>query len=414
MLEQVDITIGFSVVMLLLSLLITVVVQAIAALLDLRGRNLVWGIMKVLHQVDPQFEQTVTKDWNEAKSTVGKKIAEAVAAHPSIKHSWLGRATAIRQDELIRILQDLAKRPPADLEATALKTLQDWAANTVPNPVALAAANAILAKIEASIPEHAADVKRVIDQVVGAGTRLEEGVSQWFNSLMDRSSDKFAQLTRVFTVIIAAVLAFGLDIDSADIFKQISGSSEIRAKLAGIADQTLKKADEVMNDVKTGKAALATFRDQHKADPIAAKLTDPLPDLATCADAQRWLTTQSDGKTPADFSDICHKEAAKTLERADDSYGALRASLDNTGLHIVSQHFPSPLTICNAWGFYMHEYSSGRQFLGVLATALLLSLGAPFWYNALRQLGSLKPAVAQKIDNDQSAAKGPTDKDKKG
>jgi hypothetical protein len=41
MLEQVDIAIGFSVVMLLLSLLITVVVQAIAAVLDLRGRNLV-------------------------------------------------------------------------------------------------------------------------------------------------------------------------------------------------------------------------------------------------------------------------------------------------------------------------------------------------------------------------------------
>jgi len=29
---------------------------------------------------------------------------------------------------------------------------------------------------------------------------------------------------------------------------------------------------------------------------------------------------------------------------------------------------------------------------------LFLSLGAPFWYNVLRQLSNLRPAVAQKIE----------------
>jgi hypothetical protein len=38
-----------------------------------------------------------------------------------------------------------------------------------------------------------------------------------------------------------------------------------------------------------------------------------------------------------------------------------------------------------------------RKILGMLLTGILLSLGAPFWFNALRQLATLRPVVAQKI-----------------
>lgn len=95
MLEQIDIAVGFSVVMLLLSLLITIIVQAMSSVFDLRGRNLVWGITKVLHQIDPEFEQKAKRDWNELKATVGKRIAEAVSEHPSIAHSLASLKPAI-------------------------------------------------------------------------------------------------------------------------------------------------------------------------------------------------------------------------------------------------------------------------------------------------------------------------------
>jgi hypothetical protein len=35
---------------------------------------------------------------------------------------------------------------------------------------------------------------------------------------------------------------------------------------------------------------------------------------------------------------------------------------------------------------------------------VLLSLGAPFWYNALKQLSNLKPSVTQKIEKESVAS----------
>jgi hypothetical protein len=40
---------------------------------------------------------------------------------------------------------------------------------------------------------------------------------------------------------------------------------------------------------------------------------------------------------------------------------------------------------------------------GVLATAALLSLGAPFWFNALKAMTNLRPVVASKEDAEQAA-----------
>jgi hypothetical protein len=35
-----------------------------------------------------------------------------------------------------------------------------------------------------------------------------------------------------------------------------------------------------------------------------------------------------------------------------------------------------------------------RQFWGILVTVGLLSLGAPFWYNALKTVATLRPILA--------------------
>jgi len=40
----------------------------------------------------------------------------------------------------------------------------------------------------------------------------------------------------------------------------------------------------------------------------------------------------------------------------------------------------------------------GPQLPGVLTTAALLSLGAPFWFNMLKQLTNLRPLLANKQD----------------
>ena len=105
-LERFDTVMSFVVVMLLLSMLVTIFVQCVVAVSGLRGWNLSAGVQQLIRQVDPGL------------AGHARKIADAVLEHPSVAYTTtIGRrrkATAIRQQELIRIMKDLATAPPAD------------------------------------------------------------------------------------------------------------------------------------------------------------------------------------------------------------------------------------------------------------------------------------------------------------
>jgi hypothetical protein len=43
------------------------------------------------------------------------------------------------------------------------------------------------------------------------------------------------------------------------------------------------------------------------------------------------------------------------------------------------------------------------HLLGMFVTALFLSLGAPFWFNALRNISNLRPILAGKVEKDKES-----------
>jgi hypothetical protein len=87
---------------------------------------------------------------------------------------------------------------------------------------------------------------------------------------------------------------------------------------------------------------------------------------------------------PSDKS-VADNENTKALK---ERFGVIKQELDGTNLQLFeyNRHF---------------KFESAVDFLRVLATAGLLSLGAPFWYNALKGLANLRPAVAQKQAQEQ-------------
>src|SRR6267378_8691733 len=97
MFEQLDIAIAFVTVMLLLSLLVTAIVQAISAVFDLRGKNLARALSDLLKQIDSGFSAPAktdatghaTKPWlnkirdrqlSNLKPTITQKIEKESAA----------------------------------------------------------------------------------------------------------------------------------------------------------------------------------------------------------------------------------------------------------------------------------------------------------------------------------------------
>src|ERR1700722_4339368 len=135
MFEQLDAAIAFVVVMLMLSLLVTAIVQTISALLDLRGKNLVRALSDLFAQIDSglrsdadESEKGIKYLFERAKNvwthpftkiTLATRVADAVSMHPTIAHTF-SRAKAIRKDELLNVLQDLGSDSPArDMDSTA-------------------------------------------------------------------------------------------------------------------------------------------------------------------------------------------------------------------------------------------------------------------------------------------------------
>ena len=130
MLEKLDTLIAFAVVMLGLSLIIMILTQIISTALGLRGSNLLWGLETLFRQLAPGLE---------AAGLVPRDLAKEILQHELISDSLFSRAenmrlvgpiirflntkpvtrwimdrwryaTAIRPEELVRVLQTRSPR----------------------------------------------------------------------------------------------------------------------------------------------------------------------------------------------------------------------------------------------------------------------------------------------------------------
>ena len=102
-------------IILAVSLMITMLNQAVVAIASLRGVNLRWGVETLLEQLDPKLKDSA------------RAISEEVLRHPLISDSTLSKfgpwakhwqlATAIRVDELKHILHEIADAPTPEGKA---------------------------------------------------------------------------------------------------------------------------------------------------------------------------------------------------------------------------------------------------------------------------------------------------------
>jgi len=68
---------------------------------------------------------------------------------------------------------------------------------------------------------------------------------------------------------------------------------------------------------------------------------------------------------------------------------------DKLKFQLIPDPYPKP--------FYNYWTPSWLHFWGILASAALLSLGAPFWFNMLKTLSNLRPVLANKEQQERQA-----------
>jgi hypothetical protein len=403
MLQQIDNAVAFAVVMLMLSLIVTAIVQVISALADLRGRNLALGLKNLLDQIEPELRKPL------GGSTIAQHIAEVVVKHPAVAHAGT-RAKAISQSELIRVLRDLcSENPAATIDGTVKTKLKQLLDDRVPGGAETVAAVQVLAQqLGAKLPGQEAQVKAAIDATFATVPRLEYQVGQWFDTIMEsRLSDIFTRKTRVITVAISVLFVLALQIDSSEILRQIAGNPELRARLTNMTDPALSQARKIFDNAERAKAALADVKNNHtnkgtdQDKQIVAALDKAPIDLSSCIAGKRWFAENAT-KIPTaasvqkEFDDACQK---RTLQAAGDSYeeiAEIRADLENTDLKFVPTVIGGQ-TVFDSWAHWWAAFGVRRHLAGILASIVFLSLGAPFWFNTLRQLSNLRPAIAGKV-----------------
>jgi hypothetical protein len=410
MLKQLDAFIGLVVVMSVLSLLITAATQLVSAVLGLRGKNLADALEAMIHKIDPEFDSQVRG--------LSRQLVDHILTHPVISDSALSmsapwtttwkRASAIRSNELYEILQDIAFRDAAQQRA-ASATSPSITANAVGASAATSKPAILVPK---SIQEGAQKLlDRLNTPVTIVNPPLAESekdwgvkpgnieafrnLDKWFRSAQDRASQWFAMNTRISSVIWAFGAAFFLQLDAFALMNRLSIDSELRARLSAASPALTNQAAQVFADAST--FSTNTFEPVVKRlDKNFKGLSDLLnqsqPTSASSEAVHEWITNKVQG-TPLSESGrqiwTAYQKEAKQLTKErlelwEQQFGAISDEFSKSGFELRLQP--------NFWEW------KGEKVPGIFVTGILLSLGAPFWFNLLKTLMNLKPLLAQKVE----------------
>ena len=344
MLKTVDVLIGLTVIILALSMAVTVITQTITTIINTRGRHLRRGLVDLLQQLDPGLT-----------AELSKSVATTILRHPLVSGSTasvtglLGGprlGSVVHREEFTKLLMALAiDKAPGGLTGTAKDALtKALIANGVDDPAqVLKNVRQMAMQLERASPELSHTARQNLAILHAAESDLVAKINNWFDQTMDRTSQRFTASTRLITFVGAFVVAFMLQVDTPAIVNRLSADEQLRQQLV--------------------KDAETLYENRQGAQTPAGDTGTGAVNEAGTASASALTTAETE---------MAQKH---------------RAMLSAAGL----VRLPSS---GDAWleGFTL------TSVLGMLLTALLLSLGAPFWYSVLGKLLQLRSVIAVKDD----------------
>jgi hypothetical protein len=451
MLDSLDTLIAFIVIMLVVSMLITVCVQMFSAALNLRGQYLGQGLSHTFGTILPGLWNGERAQKLACRILSGRLLSDSKLGDPDSANSALNDfrrcATAVRPDEVFDALHRIAtERNPkySDLADDARALLKGLG---VSDAVLDAAKAEVAAATGQSLPQAVGEAERMMNAAkqtlaglpdaqrtaveaalkpladrlntfeakaaataVDVAGALEEACKKfkyWFEVSQERAQQWFTTHTRWLTVILAVVFAFGLQLDTVEIFKLVSSNKAARDKLVAQVGAVTGEAEKIVGDgPKVLQEALETWRKgltdnavKEAVKSVAATLTDSRGALRARIDSA--LGNNPDKPALLDsFETAVDKTAQKKLDEGAQDYSSLKTRLDDTGFKLF---------VTEPGGRWHNGWfvDTPHHLLGVLFSVALLSLGAPFWFNALKSLANLRSRVAQNISTEQEGEKAP-------
>lgn len=351
LLNVLGVLIGFATVMLLLSLVVTGLVQAVLVVAGFRRRNLLWGLERLLRSALKLNEQQSRDGARKVIETIitGTTVTDPNAASQNpagVKaaiHGWLSRLwnpapTWIKPEEIVQRLKD--------------------AGQTVEAP-------ATVAEVEGR-----------------------------FKQSEDYLCKRFAYHVRFVTVPIAFVIAAAFQLSSIELIERLSKDAEFRQSLVAEGEAL------VAQSAPTAPTATAVARTPHHQDVASSaletlrknhpKLADQLKDVQGVGyDREAVIGEVEDAlaELPNAQRDVVVNEYEKLV---DDAY---RKAIDTAAKDVGGAYAKLTSLKVDLWPRGWAFFGNLTNILGVAITGVLLTFGAPFWFEMLGQLLRLKDVM---------------------
>lgn len=440
MLDSLDTLIAFVTIMLVVSMLITIAVQMLAAALNLRGINLAKGLVNTFNTILPGFEDQAQGFANRILS--GRLLSDTSA------HRTGRRATAVRPQEVFDAMMRIAtgrREVSAELRNNARRILRglgmrEAVLNAAEAQVAAAtgigqqltgtvqqltvAATTAIAQLPADQQTQARDAIAAISDRLnayevaatrdaatlnGAVEAAYKRFHYWFDVSQERAQQWFTSHTRWFTIIFAIVFAFWFQLDTVEIFRLVSSNRAVRDALVAQSGIVTKQAEKLLGDSQSVlQQALASWRngltDDNARKAVEAEVATPTDSRGSLREkVQKKLVAAGIPGTDDLLSALdstIDKTVQESLKNFGQQFGDVKLDLDKTGFALFPADGKGRWG--NSWGDHL-----GGHIWGMIFSAALLSLGAPFWFNALKGLASLRSKVAENISTEQKGDKAP-------
>lgn len=453
MLKSLDILIGLSVVMLIVSMAVTLINQAILNVIAARGRCLRTGLADLLQLIDStlvrqsadeiaamvltkpsirkasfgdviidlfpswQFGEVIHREeftkillaFGARQGELKKLLVDlqtaidnnqndatqsAVTTAVSALTLSIQSVTEVRsehQDKLREILDGFGKATKQACQKILLKELNEVLAitldplekilttlkangidepgNTIDNVRMMAL------QLEKSNPEQANDVRHSTALLQEASSPFLAKINFAFDQTMDRVSERYTYNTRIVTLFSAAILAIALQLDTVTILNRFAMDDKMRA---AFVDQAVKLAQD--KEVK---------RIVQPAVVPADNNTTPAKEITQPAEAVRATNSAKENQPAPAGKPAPAGDAANNKMEAD-------LKLQNHYLNFLAEQ--GVIRLPSSYAEWKNQWPTVNK-QGLLLSILLLSLGAPFWYNALGKLLQLRSVLARKDDD---------------
>ncbi len=348
MLQYLDMAIAFAAVMLGVSVLVTALTQVVNAILALRSQSLLWGLETLLTYIDPEFKAHA------------RKIVDKILRHPLLSHTAGRRATAIRREEFIALLE-----------------------NTMSDPSFSGAIKAVEIQRQALLKNDGSFR-------FAAPEEYRKALELWFDRVMNRVSERFALRSRWASVSFAVILAFAFRLDAIALLEKFSSDAELRTSLVQSADVLLDHASDAF---ALSTSAYTETAVRLKANNVAAQQLGTPPEFFTAAAARDWIRAQIGDSVRAaplirDYNKLLDAVLREKIGHWMSVADSIRSDFSGARFTLIPKPYPSWKSITR-W-----------EIIGMIMSSILLSLGAPFWYNLLKTLSSLRPRVADIIQRE--------------